>query len=322
MNQSESLNDVSEKVDDEESFDAATLKERAIEIQEYLKLTRQSDRRGSRDTRISYTNFKHFIEYDGDEAPPTIEYALEDFDRRVKPSSYYPEYTEDELMIEVAFIRPGLDMETKYISWCLDNGFEEVEDLLWAGSWYWEAYGGSIETPKQKRLNRRRKKITEYQSFLDEMQISEENFQNLIYLKQAGNTAFLEQGDLVQAQKYYEDAAKNITIGKFLTGEQRTEAVAVYSNLSECLRRQKKNHEAYAAAGKAILIDPDHTKSLYRRARVGYAIAKIRRGACGLDPFMSEQAIEDLEAIISNDEANETERRNALELKNKIENAM
>jgi len=79
-------------------------------------------------------------------------------------------YSRRELEEDILFLRPDYNAETdefasegKNISWCIDNGFEEVEDGVWSGPWYWRRRGGEEAREKRLKLNASRRQNIQLQ---------------------------------------------------------------------------------------------------------------------------------------------------------------
>ena len=187
---------------------------------------------------------------------------------------------------------------------------------------YWDRYGGSIEDSKTRRLERRARKLAEFRAYKDKFQLSDNHFQILMELKEAGNNAF-KRKEFSSALEKYHSAANLVPAGRYLDGDQRVAALNVYSNLAECLLRLKDYMKAIEAASRAIIIDPEHVKSLFRRAKAYYAVAKNQADAFGLGVTIGK-AIEDVDAILHpwRRDVMDVERDRAQQLKDEMEATM
>lgn len=89
-----------------------------------------------------------------------------------------------------------------------------------------------------------------------------------VNLKEMGNNAFKE-GDLATAARHYRRGANQINrkINKANAGEDQVKQLllTLHSNLSMVCFKQKKYKVSREAAAKALAIDPNHVKALYRR---------------------------------------------------------
>jgi len=107
--------------------------------------------------------------------------------------------------------------------------------------------------------------------------LEEDVFEQILELKTKGTAAFSE-GNLHEAEKLYKQAVElyGFKLGKY--GPQREEHVKLLSNIALIHMKQKKWKDTEIYATKALEVDEDHEKSLYRRAKANYELSKDKGG--------------------------------------------
>lgn len=215
-----------------------------------------------------------------------------------------PGYSLKELEQIVTFVRSSknpktgdFERERKSLLWCVENGYEEAQPGVWAGSWYFTYLFGEEEGKRAwvETMNKRLVKEAGGRG----RQVAPEDYEAMMQLKDKGKRAF-QRGQYKTALDCYikaEELMGGDITGMFLVPHQRAEMVTLLSNQAECYLRLKKYEESIVQATKALQLDKRHSKSLLRRAR-----ASIH----GSDQFGSDlvtsmavaSAAEDLQAII------------------------
>lgn len=95
--------------------------------------------------------------------------------------------------------------------------------------------------------------------------------------KESGNNAF-KVGDLATAARHYRKGANQIKkINQANTGDDQVKQLllTLHSNLSMVCFKQKKHKMSRDAATKALEIDPNHVKALYRRGVAHRALGDL-----------------------------------------------
>lgn len=95
--------------------------------------------------------------------------------------------------------------------------------------------------------------------------LPEEVLEDVLEDKEKGNIYF-KNGDMESAFVSYQSAVARYNGARGSQGEQRDTLIALHSNSGLVAGKMKKWDKSAACASKALELDPDHTKSLYRRA--------------------------------------------------------
>lgn len=196
---------------------------------------------------------------------------------------------------EVDFYRPDGDMEGKDIDWCISNGFEEIEEGLWSGPWYYRDHGLEVPVRAKGELLPGHKPIPEP----PRKPMKQQTFQQATALKEKGNSEFACKR-YERACDYYDHALTLFPlVPSRLPKEQKAEMAKIHSNKAECFIRLSKYLHAISEATEALVLDKTHSKSRLRRAKATWR--NIGRDLYGVNPIAAGQAIEDLDIVIRQD---------------------
>jgi hypothetical protein len=202
---------------------------------------------------------------------------------------------------EVTFSRPDGTTEGKDIGWCISNGFEEIENGLWSGPWYYSDHGltrpDSSNTP-----------LPGHNPFPNPTEpprkpIDTAIFQQAIVSKNQGNEEFRLQ-NYETACRFYDRALAAFPppLAFLLPAEQKAEKVKIHSNKAECYIRMGRNSDAVMEASAALELDKKHTKSRLRRTKAAWSdIQKTLGNATSIsmvNPFAIAKVTDDLDYII------------------------
>lgn len=143
--------------------------------------------------------------------------------------------------------------------------------------------------------------------------LEEAAFAQVMELKQQGTIAFGE-ARLDDAERLYMSALELYGSKSGSRGPQKDEHVKLLSNVSLIHLKQKRWVQAESFASQALVIDEDHQKSLYRRAKACYQISQNTRGG---DRAMLQRAKTDLMDCLLEDPISNHEARSLCEKVNK-----
>lgn len=106
-----------------------------------------------------------------------------------------------------------------------------------------------------------------------------EAFAKVQEYKEQGNACF-NNGQLQDAIEFYDKAVAMYGSCTGTHGEQRDTLVTLYSNMALVYSKTKSWEKSEACASKALALDIDHDKSLYRRAEARYqlSLSKLPQG--------------------------------------------
>jgi len=221
---------------------------------------------------------------------------IDDLDKRyIVPSQYKlfldeEEGEESRMEQEVDFYRPDRTIEQKDVRWCIDNGFEQVEDGLWSGPWYWKEHDKDKREPLEP-IRRRLGTLTE---------IDPASFEIILRFKAEANAAFTAKKYAVAVSLYDRALTLYPLYYEIIPKVQMQEHVNILSNKAECLIRSQRYEAARVTANEALMLDSNHIKCLFRRAKASYRCATGTLDGFGMiNPFLCGAAIEDLERIIA-----------------------
>lgn len=129
-----------------------------------------------------------------------------------------------------------------------------------------------------------------------------------VELKEIGNKEFKE-GQLDRAARSYRRGANILKKLKDRDEQCKSLLMALQTNLSMVCFQQQKYSQSANVASKALEVDPDNVKALYRRA-----IANRKRG-------FADEAKKDLKKAVSLDPQNTTVRKEWVVLKKELEDS-
>jgi tetratricopeptide (TPR) repeat protein len=204
---------------------------------------------------------------------------------------YMEEMEDDRMQERVTFIRPEGTHEVKSVGWCIDNGFDEVEDGIWSGPWYKgvRQEHASRQSATKKPASQSRGSVTS---------LDDGTFGRILKHKAEANAAFSAKNYAAAVARYDKALTLFPPYYQFMPAGQLEEHVNILSNKAECLLCLEQYLEAGMAASEALQINSKHVKSLFRRAKASYLHALATPDDYGINPFATAQVERDLQKII------------------------